>query len=94
MAQEKIILTDAEFHQKRFEVAKDLIAGVLSEDLLERVVEPKRRASLIYTTIMVADSLLEELGYVAKSQHGQKPGTKMHNLQELLKSGGSSQSDD
>jgi hypothetical protein len=81
-------ITSKEFQQKRYEISKDILASVLTAEALEKGVDIKRRVNLIFNCILVANTLMGELGYhVAGAKTDE--GSRMRNLKDILENKGS-----
>lgn len=83
MSQEKFELTPQAFQEKRYEISKDILSSVLTVDYLEKGVEFKRRLNLIFNCILVANNLMDELGYFIKGPKTDE-GTSVRKLQDIL----------
>jgi hypothetical protein len=83
----KITVSSKEYHQKRYEIAKDLLAAVISREYLE-MTDSKLHESMTYNSVHLADALLNELGITAQGEVPIEPaGDKsIHSLAELLRS--------
>ena len=79
----KIVVTTKEFEKLRYETTLKIISGVVTLEKLDSMEEHKQRQSLIYNCLLLADAMLEELGYQKTSGPLQdKTGTR--NLKDLL----------
>jgi hypothetical protein len=70
------------FQQKRYEIAKELLASIYTGMSIEALIEAKQRDSVIFNCIQLSDMLMSELGYVSQMKMGDKT---VHNLAEILK---------
>lgn len=81
------------YQQKRYEVAKDILASVMNRESLDA--DPKQRENILYHCVQLADGLMEEIGYftehkdlpaaTAKSEV-LKEQSKIHKLKDILNS--------
>ncbi len=86
----------SEYMQKRYEIAKEIIASYYTGISTEKLIEAKQRDSVIFNCIQIADMLLTELGYTTESEEEEievpvkkGPAEKsVHKLSELLKKNG------
>lgn len=81
----KIEISEQEYCDKRYEVARSLLANVVNRENIDSLNEAKLQASVIFNCISLSDSFLKELGYFYKSKHSAKDETSVHSLNELLK---------
>jgi len=56
-------IKEKEYLDKKFEAAKQIIPVMLTQYPPEYVIDPKKRASLIFNGVSIAENLLQELGY-------------------------------
>ncbi len=82
-AVEKFELTPEQYQEKKYEISKDILASVLTVEYLENGVEFKRRANLIFNCILVANNLMEELGYNVKGAKTDE-GTSVRRLKDIF----------
>lgn len=81
----RIQVTPQDYLQKRYEVAKDVLSGVITQEKLDSFSEAKQQESLIFNCISLADTLLKELGYFYKTNNAQaQDETSVRNLSELM----------
>jgi hypothetical protein len=73
-----------QFQQKRYEIAKGVLASVYTSISIEALIEAKQRDSVIFNCIQISDMLMSELGYYPLHKKSDKT---VHNLSELLHSG-------
>lgn len=82
----RIKLPKQEYRQKRYEVSKSTMASVISKEGIEFATDSKQRESFIFNCVLLADSLLEELGYFEEgspeSAHGEE--TSIKRLSDIL----------
>lgn len=79
-----IVVSLKEYQDKRFEASKELLASALHKlDNFNAIGDDKRLESIVSNCVFLADSLLNELGYVAKDHDT----PKVHSLQAILESG-------
>ena len=84
-------IREKEYLDKKFEAAKEILPVMLEKVDISYITDVRKRGSLIFNSVMVADHLLQELGYRIKGQASgshQKPGqdaTAIRNLGEMLK---------
>jgi HEPN domain-containing protein len=71
-----------EYEQKRYEIAKDILASTYAGVKAEDLIEAKQRESLIFNCIQIGDMLLKELGYFAQEENAEM---SIHNLSTILK---------
>lgn len=86
---EKIVeLTGKEFLEKRFEAAKEILPMLLNKNDLEYIVDSRKRTSLIFHAVKIADNLLAEVGYTFKGSENQIQNnedlTAIRKLSDLL----------
>jgi hypothetical protein len=77
----KIEISDQEYFEKRYQVAKDLLCGAITNEQLDSS-ETKKQESLLFNCIFLSDMLLKELGYFCNSTSEERTG--VHNLSDLL----------
>lgn len=80
----KIEIPESEFYEKRYDLAKSIIANVVTKENIDSLNEAKLQASLIFNCISLSDALLKELGYFYKSKIAHKDETSIHKLTDLL----------
>jgi hypothetical protein len=80
---EKFELSAKDYQEKKYEISKEILASVLSVDYLEKGVEFKRRINLIFNCILVANNLMDELGYYVQGKKTDE-GTSIRKLQDIL----------
>jgi len=79
----KIVVSTKEFEKLRYDTTLRIMAGVVTLEKLDAMEEHKQRQSLIYNCLLLADAMLDELGYQKTSGPLQdKTGTR--NLKDLL----------
>ncbi len=76
----QIDVTFDEYQQKRFELVKDLVAAVCSKESLDLFNELKQRESIVYNCMLMADTILKEMGYRVVQD-----STSIRSLQSILK---------
>jgi predicted metal-binding transcription factor (methanogenesis marker protein 9) len=81
----KIEISENEYCDKRYEIARSLLANVVTRENIDSLNEAKVSASIIFNCISLSDSLLKELGYYYKTKNAQKDETSVHSLSDLLK---------
>ncbi len=82
----KIAISTKDYEKLRFETTLKILAGVVTLDKLDSMEEHKQRQSLIYNCRLLADAMLDELGYQKTSGPLQdKTGTR--HLKDLLAAG-------
>jgi hypothetical protein len=69
----QVYIPPSEYQQKRYETARDIIASVATADKISTIAEDKQRDSLIFNCILLADALLEELGYYTAAEGVSSP---------------------
>jgi hypothetical protein len=79
----KTSISAQEYQEKRYEVAKAIISSVMTAADLQSG-ESKQRTSIIFNSLQVADSLLEEL-YTKSFARGGGDEPSVHNLSDILK---------
>jgi hypothetical protein len=82
-ATEKFELSAKAYQEKKYEVSKEILASVLTVEYLEKGVEFKRRVNLIFNCILVANNLMDELGYYVQGNKTDE-GTSIRKLQDIL----------
>ena len=80
----KIEISQQEYHQKRYEISKEVLSGVITQEKLDSLGEVKQQESLIFNCINLADVLMKELGYFYKDASNPDE-TSVRNLNDLLK---------
>lgn len=80
----KIEISEQEYHEKRFEIAKSLLSNVVSQENIDSFNEAKLQGSVLFNCISLSDALLKELGYFYKSKNVMKDETSVHKLSDLL----------
>lgn len=80
---EKHEISSKEFQEKRYQISKDILASVLTAEALEKGVDIKRRVNLIFNCILVANTLMDELGYYIQGPKTEE-GSRMRKLQDIL----------
>ncbi|MBY0413642.1 MAG: hypothetical protein K2Q18_05735 [Bdellovibrionales bacterium] len=80
---EKFEISAQEYQEKKYQISKDILASVLTHEYLEKGVEFKRRVNLIFNCILVANNLMDELGYHVKGNKTDE-GTSIRKLQDIL----------
>ena len=79
----KIVVSTKEFEKLRYDTTLSIISGVVTLEKLDSMEEHKQRQALIYNCLLLADAMLDELGYVKTTGPIQdKTGTR--NLKDLL----------
>lgn len=77
----RISITPKDYQDKRFEASKELLASALNKlDNFNAIGDDKRLESMVSNCIFLADTLLNELGYVSR----EKDQSKVHSIQSLL----------
>ncbi len=83
---EKITITDKEYQEKLFEVAKTLLPSMVDKQTEAYLVDRKKRGSLVFNCVAISEHLLEELGY-ENIDSNVAPGldqTAIRNINEIL----------
>lgn len=86
-----VYYTPDQYNQMRFEASKDILASVLSTELLNKMVEQKQRESLAYMCIQMGDALLSALNFHPRDIP--KDGT-VHDITQLMQQLSKKNSDD
>ncbi len=81
---EKIQISISEYHQKRFEIARDLLASTVGAGNINMTnTETKESESIVYNCAVMADMLLAELGYIKESAN--QEDMSINNLKDILR---------
>lgn len=81
----KIVVSTKEYEKLRLDTTVRFISGVVTLEKLDSMEEHKQRQALIYNCLLLADALLEELGY-QKTTGPLQDKTGARNLKDLLAS--------
>lgn len=82
----RIKISEKDYQEKLFEVAKTLLPSMVDKQTEAYLVDRKKRGSLVFNCVAVAQHLLEELGY-EDSDSDVIPGqdqTAIRNLNDIL----------
>ena len=86
MSDEYTYITPAEYQQKRYEIARDILSNAIAKSELQNGDGiAKLNESFIFNSIQVADNLLAELKYV-KTKKVDQDQTSVRTLSSILKS--------
>lgn len=81
----KILISTTEYEKLRYETSKDILSGVVTAEKLERMDEVKQRKNLVASCLLLADALLEELGYIKGGSSNSSPDkTSVRSLKDLM----------
>lgn len=80
----KIEISEEEYLEKRYDIAKSLLSNVVNSENLDSFNEAKKQASILFNCISLTDALLKELGYYYKSKNVAKDETSIHKLSDLI----------
>lgn len=82
---------EKEYLDKKFEAAKEILPVMLDKVDVAYITDIRKRGSLIYNTVAVADHLLQELGYRVRGSESAKgktdEATAIRKLEDMLKGG-------
>lgn len=82
-------IREKEYLDKKFEAAKEILPVMLNKVDVAYINDVRKRGSLIFNAVAVADHLLQELGYRIKGQataQGQsQEATAIRKLGDMLK---------
>lgn len=82
MAKYRLEVSDKEFFEKRYECAKEILAGAITHEKIDTMGDSIQRQALVFNCISIADLLMEELGYQRKMNPDH---ASVRNLKDLLK---------
>lgn len=82
-------IKEKEYLDKKFEAAKEILPVLLDKVDSAYITDVRKRGSLIFNSVAVADHLLQELGYRVKgsstSQAPDQESTAIRKLSDMLK---------
>ncbi len=80
----------SEYIYKKLDAAKEILPVLIAQHSMDYITDVRKRASLVYNSVAMANELLEEAGLVIKGEpvRSKDPGeevTAIRKLSELLK---------
>ncbi|MDP7321832.1 MAG: hypothetical protein QF441_14590 [Bacteriovoracaceae bacterium] len=90
MDKNNIELDKKEYLEKKLNVAKEILPILLAQKSLDYITDVRKRGSLVYNTVAIADHLLIEVGFSQKGEtashrDSNEDRTAIRKLSELLK---------
>lgn len=83
MPKYRLEVSDKEYFEKRYECAKEILAGAISHEKIEQMGDSSvQRQAIVFNCITLADMLMEELGYARKMNPDH---ASVRNLKDLLR---------
>lgn len=78
-----------DYYTKKLDTAKEILPILISQHSMDYITDVRKRASLIYNSVAIADELLDEVGFTIEGEEIRKKSTDevtaIRKLSELLK---------
>lgn len=93
MSKQKNFLTYHRFHEKRYEITKEILTSLVTTVDLETIKHKKQRETMVFYSLQLADDLMNGLNYGVAQGNSANAGQTITSLADLMRASKEDDSD-